>query len=292
MPTLSSHRVAILLAIAAFFCFSVLNACVKHLGMLGYDPFQVAFFNALVALVALGSWQWWRLRQRGGLTAWLDSLRMPLPWLAGYLSLGLIACACLFTAFGQGVFPVISAIVAAAPLLVATFSSLFLKERLNMRQAMLIIAGFVGVLIIARPTDFSVAWPVYLAIAGVMAYAGTLTLVRARHGKVDVVALTLCFFTAIVAVMPFLMDARPLTPLNSVFFIIGGVADAAGLALLYSALMRAPASVVSPFEYSIVLWAGLLGYFIWGEVPDLISSLGIATVVVAGLLFVRTEKTA
>src|SRR5690606_1764328 len=82
----------------------------------------------------------------------------------------------------------------------------------------------------------------------------------------------------------------PVTPRSVAFTVAAGIALAAGFICLVVGMRNAEMSAVAPFRYFTLLWALLIGYFAWGEVPDALAWGGIAIVVGAGLYAFGRER--
>jgi drug/metabolite transporter (DMT)-like permease len=78
-------------------------------------------------------------------------------------------------------------------------------------------------------------------------------------------------------------------PMDAVLLILGGVANAAGQYFWTRALVLAPATAVSPFYYLMLVWALVIGFLVWGDVPTLALLLGSAIVVACGLFLLWHE---
>ena len=179
----------------------------------------------------------------------------------------------------------VTALVFATPLIVAVYSITVLKEAINKGMLIAILLGFIGVLIVARPTPshFHFAHIVMLGFALSSAFLS----ISARALVKTESALTLNFYiypaTIILTAYPAWLDW--VTPDLKSLALLFGVAFFATLALLSitKAVHCASPAKVTPFDYSRIIWTISLGYLFWGELPDSVTWIGIAIIVLCGI---------
>jgi drug/metabolite transporter (DMT)-like permease len=181
----------------------------------------------------------------------------------------------------------------AAPLLVTALSVVFLCERVDGGRWLAVVTGFVGVLIVLRPTGTPMLTFAGLAmLASATGYAGSVLLVRVLVRTDSTVNLVfwmtalLCLGAGLLA----LPEWRPLR-LGDLPLLAGiGLAGALGQFAVTVALRLAPASVIAPFEYTALAWALMLDWVFWALRPDLPMLIGAAIVVVSGLYLIMRES--
>jgi drug/metabolite transporter (DMT)-like permease len=162
---------------------------------------------------------------------------------------------------------------------------LFLGERAGLARWLAVAAGFVGVMLIVRPGFRTIDWPLLIPLAGALLWATyqLLTRLSARFDTPDTSLLwsALVAFVATTFVGP--LDWTWPTPaawaLMAVISLIGAVAHYA----LIKALDYAEAGAVQPYAYTLLVWATLLGWLVFGDIPDGWTILGAAIVVASGL---------
>ena len=184
-----------------------------------------------------------------------------------------------------------STILFLAPLIVTALSVPMLGERVGRRRWMAVVAGFIGAMIIIRPAGEVVnLWAVF-PLATAFLYA--LYMVTTRQLSRTDSSLTTLVYTGLVgtlvmsAVVPFdwvAPDAR-----GWALMVALGVMGSLNHFALIVAFRAAPAAVISPFDYSRLIWATALGYTIFGNLPDGWTILGAAVIVGAGLYVYRRE---
>ncbi|MEM7253257.1 MAG: DMT family transporter [Pseudomonadota bacterium] len=267
---------AIVLMLSAVACFPLMQTCVKS-AMQVYDLhfLQVAwgryFFHLLlVPLLFPGT-----LRSVG-------QTRRPITQLARGLTL-FLATVVAFVGVKHLPLPEFTALTFIAPILVTALAALVLRERVNVRRWLAVIAGFVGVLIIIQPqAGFGWAATLPLIMAAFYAVYQVLT----RLSRDDVSPGVSLFYTALIgAVVASLIV--PLVwqwpELGGWALLIGAAAfGAAGHFLMIKAYERAEASFIAPFAYTELVWAALAGWVIFGDVIGLYTVCGAVVIVAAG----------
>lgn len=180
-----------------------------------------------------------------------------------------------------------TALVFVAPLLVALLAGPLLHERVGLRTWLATLAGFCGVLLIARPGGSLSAAGVACALGAALFYAAYQLLTRKLVASEP--PLRLLFHTALfgtLALTPLLSlhwDGR-LPSLGQGLLIVSlGVYGGVGHFLLIRALQRTPASLLSPLLYGQLVWATLLGWLVFAQLPDALTMAGMLIIGAAGL---------
>lgn len=275
------HGYGIFLVIVASLTLAVMNGAVKWLTLAGYPTFQIIFMHALIGFTGISGWLLWT---RNG--QWVRRVR---PMLAAYVTAAICACYALYYAFGHGQLAQVSTITAAAPLLVAVLSFFFLGERLTRWQTVLALIGFCGILMVLQPgTDMQLEKAIWVALLGMTALAASQVLVRKLSRTVHTVAFIFYFYFGVLIISGLTMDWQPLAATDMPVILLGGTADVVALVLMYRAFHHAPASLVTPFQYSNIVWNALIGYVIWQEAPSFWTAAGAVVIIGAGILFTRS----
>ena len=209
----------------------------------------------------------------------------------GRALVGLTALYVFFLSFSLMPLADAYAISFAAPLFVTALSVLLLKETVGPRRWSAVLVGFVGVLVMIRP-GLGVFQPVaLLPLLGAVLYAGVVIVIRVLSRTESSVAIVF-YFTVTGGVLsgllvPFVWvtpDARDLLMLAGV-----GVVGACAQLAMTGAFRSAEVSLVVPFEYSAMLWAVLVGYAVWGDVPGVHIWIGVPIVVASGIYIALRE---
>ena len=179
-----------------------------------------------------------------------------------------------------------------SPLFVTALSIVFLSERVGIRRWIATALGLVGVLIILRPGTGAFHAAAFFPIVSALAWACTLIMTRMMSGREH--ALTTMTYSSIAgvcvisALVPFVWVAPSWHDI--LFGIFIGVASTAGQWIVVLAFRYADASVLAPFSYTQLLWVSILGFFIFGEVPDLWTVTGAVFIVGSGLYTAHRER--
>ena len=183
------------------------------------------------------------------------------------------------------------AIFACFPLIITALSVPFLGETVGWRRWMAVGLGFIGTLIIIRPGSgvFSTYAMVALACALMFAIYNLITRKVSRHDSFETSLLYfgMVGFISSLAVVPFYwQNPNP----EEVFWLgVISITGIIGHLLLIKALQLAPAVILQPFNYFVLLWAMIIGYSVYGEVLQSNELLGAALVVVSGVYIARRE---
>jgi len=179
----------------------------------------------------------------------------------------------------------------AGPIYVAAISALFLGERVGWRRWCAVIVGFIGVVIALRPSAAMFTLPALIALAGSFAFALLMIITRMLRTTDDIVLMSSQMFgTFVIGAIwtPFVWVAP--SAFDLIFLSGFGAISVVALFSVNRSLKLAPASVVVPYQYTLLLWAVLFGWWFFGEVPDLYTLLGGAIIVAAGLYIFWREQ--
>ena len=192
-----------------------------------------------------------------------------------------------------GVLPIatVLAIVFASPLTVAVLSVPLLGERVGPRRWAAIIVGFVGVLVILRPASPEFNFWLLLPVAAALA-SGTRDICTRWAGRTDGTMAILFWSNAAtvvcgLATLPFVWVAMPFAH-YALLFVLALLNTAAHFLMIY-ALRAGDAALVSPFRYTALVWAVLLGFVVWGDIPDQWTIVGSSIVVISGIYLALRE---
>ena len=185
-----------------------------------------------------------------------------------------------------------SAIMFLSPILVTVLSIPLLGERVGPRRWFGVCAGFAGAMVIVRPAVGAIE------IASLFLLAAALTnacyQITTRRLRVVDGPLTTLFYTAVLGAVllsfavPFIWVAPSLADWG--LMILMGVFGAVGHLCLIRAFRAAPASAVAPFAYSNLIWATLLGYLLFGNLPDTWTLIGALIIAASGIYILYRER--
>lgn len=171
------------------------------------------------------------------------------------------------------------------------FSFIFLHEKVKTRQIIAIVIAFIGALFIIKPT-FNIDIAYITSIIGAMAAGGAYTVLRSLGTKEDVFTVVFFFsFFSVVVLTPFLIVYyEPMTTMQLIFLILTGASATIGQFGTTLAYKYAPASEISIFNFSNVVFVALLSIPILGEIPDTYSIIGYFIIFGASLYIFLHKK--
>ena len=176
-----------------------------------------------------------------------------------------------------------------SPVLVVFFSYLILKEKINLATWVAIGISFFGVLLIMRP-GLTIFNP-YLVIPLLAAFFYSLFQIATRLNAQYDDNETMLFYNGLIGVIITsilsLFFWQPLHSFSFIFFIFLGFFFCAGLFLQIKALSITPASVLAPYNYTIIVWAILFGFVVYKEIPDIFTIIGAIIIVASGVFIFR-----
>ncbi|MGE3916165.1 MAG: DMT family transporter [Hyphomicrobiaceae bacterium] len=196
-------------------------------------------------------------------------------------------------AFGHMPIANATAILQLIPLVTTLAAALLFAEKVGWRRWLAGLAGLAGVLMILQPGAAGFTWWSLLAVSAMLCMS-TRDLATSRIapgvptllvGALSAVAVSLAG-----AVLAAATGWVAPTPRALAFTVASGLSLSCGFICLVVGMRNAEMSVVAPFRYFTLLWAILLGYVAWGEVPDALAWAGIAVVIAAGLYAFGRER--
>jgi drug/metabolite transporter (DMT)-like permease len=185
----------------------------------------------------------------------------------------------------------VTAIGFSAPLWAALLSIVWLKERSGPARWSFLVLGLIGVLIVTNPGADSIQIGALFALANAVMYGSVTVAVRGMTKTEQANTLlmwqmvTIAFFHTTLLAFGFVTPS----PIDAAMLLASGVANAAAQYLWTRALHLAPTTAVSPFYYFLLVWALVIGYAVWGDVPTLALLVGSGVVVVSGLCLLWHE---
>jgi drug/metabolite transporter (DMT)-like permease len=278
----SARLAGIGLMLLSIFMFSFGDALGKFM-VTTYSVGQLLWLRACAALIVLSPMVW---RQRGAFARlerpWLQLLRVVLSTLevaAFFLATVYLPLADVVTYY------------LACPIFVTALSAIVLREHVGWRRWSAILVGFCGVLIALRPSSQTVSWPALIALGGSTSFAVLMLITRSLRATPDIVLASSQFAGT------FLLGAL-LSPIGWVtpdigslgLFAAAGCVSVGALLCVNRSLKLAPASVVVPYQYSMIVWAVMFGYAVFGDVPSMATIIGAAIIIGAGLYIFLRER--
>jgi drug/metabolite transporter (DMT)-like permease len=255
-----------------------MGALLKLASMEGLNAPELVFYRSLFSLPVVLFW----VLKRESLASLKPNRPLAHVWRSclGLLSMGLTFQALILLPLADA-----TAINFTAPIFATILSFLILREDVGLHRWGAVVLGFVGVLIVARPGGSSLPiLGIAIALVGAVGQAGVTTTLRHLQRSENIAAIVFWFAIAGIVVggllMPFFGRLHGLTALALV--VAGGLAGGIGQLLMTSSL-RAPVSVVSPFDYLQIVAATIYGWLLFSDVPSLHTILGAALIAGSGI---------
>ena len=179
-----------------------------------------------------------------------------------------------------------------SPLLVTALSIVFLGESVGVRRWLATAVGLIGVLIILRPGSSAFNPAAFFPLVSALSWACMLIMTRMMSGR-EAVMTTMTYSSIVgLGILTALVPLVWVAPSwhDIVFGILIGVASTAGQWIVVLAFRYADASVLAPFSYTQLLWVSILGFLVFGEVPDVWTVTGAVFVVASGLYTAHRER--
>lgn len=274
-----------LLIVAALLCFTLIDAIIKLLTQRYPVPLLVwARWGVQVVALLL-----WLVPAMG--TQLLRSRELPLQLARGVLLLG--ASLCFFNALKFLPLAEVTALTYLSPMLVALLSAVFLRERLTALRVAMIAAGLLGMLLIVRPGGevFHGAALLALAAAGLNAAFQILTRkLAAEDARVTLVYPAIVGTVLMSFATPWTGIEQAIPWVDVALIVVAGLIGTFGHFLFILAFQRAPASGLTPFTYVQLVWATVVGWAIFGRLPDAFALAGMLVIAGSGLAVVLHER--
>jgi drug/metabolite transporter (DMT)-like permease len=278
----SARLAGVGLMLLAVFMFSFGDALGKFM-VTTYSVGQLLWLRACAALIVLWPMVW---RHRAEFT------RLERPWLQLLrVTLSTLEVAAFFLATVYLPLADVITYYLACPVFVTALSAIVLRERVGWRRWSAVVIGFCGVLIALRPSSQTVSWPAMIALGGSLSFSVLMLITRSLRATPDIV-LASSQFVGTFLLGALLSPIGWVTPdLGSVaLFAVAGCISVSALLCVNRSLKLAPASVVVPYQYSMIVWAVMFGYAVFGDVPSPATILGAAVIIGAGLYIFLRER--
>jgi drug/metabolite transporter (DMT)-like permease len=249
-----------------------------------YAVGQLLCLRACAALLALSPMIW---RQRA------QFRNLERPWLQLFrVVLSTLEVAAFFLAAVYLPLADVVTYYLAGPIFVTALSALVLREHVGWRRWCAVLVGFCGVVIALRPSAQTFSLPALIALGGSFSFSVLMLITRSLRATPDVVMASSQFigtFLLGAAMSPFGWVTP--TPGSLVLFAAAGLISVTALFCVNRSLKLAPASVVVPYQYTMIVWAVMFGFLVFGDVPQPATAVGALIIIGAGLyIFLRERK--
>ena len=281
----SKESIGIIFGIFAFFSFSILDAIQKTL-ILYNSVFQLLlvkyFFVLFLALFE---------SKRKNNHLFYKSKNIKLQIFRSLLSV--IESGCFVLSFKYLSLANAHSVGSLAPVIVVALSAIILKEKVSPKTWIAIFIGFIGVLIILRPTSsiFDPKALLPLITAFVLGFYQIITKKVSKYDKNE----TSLFYTSIIGIITMSLLASnfwlPIDKSSYLMFLGIGIFFSLGLYFQIIALSKARASIIQPFQYTLIFWAIIFGYIFYNDIPDMFTVIGAVIITCSGIFVLnQTSK--
>lgn len=289
IKTIKEKNKGIILITCSALCFSLMSLMVKLSG--DVPSIQKTFFRNSVSLVIAFAL----------ILAHKESFfgkKENQPYLLGRSIFGTLGIVANYYAIDNLVLSDASMLNKLSPFVVIILSYIFLKEKIKPVQLFALIFAFLGTLLIIKPGFNSNVLPSLIGFSSALLAGSAYTFVRFLGGREKYYTIVFYFsFVSIVSLLPFLiLSYKPMTLDQLLYLLAAGIFASLAQFALTLAYKYAPASEISVFDYSQILFSAILGILFLNEIPDLYSFMGYLLIIGAYLgVFIynyRRNKTA
>ncbi len=282
-PRENNLHLGILWMLGTMLMFVSMDTCAKIL-VASYPTMQVVwgryFFQVVILVIVLAP----------RLPSVLKTESLPFQLLRSLFLLG--ATLCFFTGLETVQVAEASSIMFTAPLMVTLMAPFVLREKVGVRRILSVLIGFIGALVIIRPGFDAMEIGAFWIVGAAACYACYQISTRALSQQDSVV--TTLFYSALLgslimsAILPFHFQTPDVQ--GWALMALAGLFGTLGHFCMIKAFTHAEASQVAPYSYSSLIWATILGFLLFGDLPDVWTYIGAVIVVCSGLYILQRER--
>jgi drug/metabolite transporter (DMT)-like permease len=284
----------ILLKVASVAVFMAMSTCIKVVSI-EIPTGEIVFFRSFFAMPVILAWLWWRHDIRAGLAT-----ANPM----GHVWRGLVGCTAMalsFTALGLLPLPEVTAIGYGTPVLVTIFAAMFLGETIRIYRLGAVALGLAGVLVVIYPrlSVIGIEQATKLETVGAMAMllctvfsalAACFVRKLVRTEKTTAIVFYFSLTCTVLSLITLPFGWVVPTASEAALLVSAGLIGGLGQILLTESYRHADTAVIAPFEYTSMLLALAVGWFVFAEAPTAPMLIGCALVVMAGLIIIFRER--
>lgn len=270
------------LMLLGIFLFSANDALGKWL-VSNHSVGQLVLIRSIATVLVLAPFVW-----RAGFVVWRAAPRPGLQ--VARAALASVEVAAFYGAVAELPLAEVMTYYLAGPLYVTAMSPLLLGEHIGWRRWTAVIVGFVGVVVALDATPTSLGWGTALALFGSFAFALLLVSTRklaATSGLVLISGQTVAALVCGGTLAAF--HWTPITATGAGLMAFLGIVAMVATLCVNRALQIAPASVVAPFEFMLIVWGALFGYLFFGETLSWKTAVGATIIVASGIYIILRE---
>lgn len=263
----------IICIIMSAFCFALMSFFVRMAGDL--PSIQKSFFRNFVAAIFASV-----ILMKNGVP--FRCKKENLGYMLGRSICGTIGILCNFYAVDHLVLADASMLNKMSPFFAVIFSYFLLREKITVPQGLFVIGAFVGSLFVIKPTFSNMdLLPSLIGLCGGIGAGAAYTMVRKlgeRGEKGPFIVFFFSTFSCVVTLPWLLFDYHPMSLAQIGILLLAGLSAAGGQFSITAAYCYAPAREISVYDYSQIIFSAGLGFFFFGQIPDLLSWIGYAVI--------------
>jgi len=282
---LTQNQIGVLYMVGSVICFSIMDICVKWLDY--YPVGQVLFLRFFIGFIPI-----FFIIPKDKIFSFYKTSR---PGLHAFRAIsGALAIIALFLGLRELPLADVVSLTFGGPIFVTIASIFFLSERVGIKRWSAVFLGFLGMLLIVQPAFTDVNYYYITPIVFCIFFACVAISVRSlskteANYTIAFYFTLLCTFLGLITI--FFTDWIMPTFIDFVLFFILGLCGSIANLLLTQSYRLAEASLVTPIKYLSLVFAIIFGYFIWSEVPKILTLLGASLVIASSLIiFMRENK--
>ena len=257
--------------------FSVMGICIRYASH-SVDNYTIVFFRNVVGLILFLPF----IFKQG--TGFVKTEKL---WMHTWRSIvGLAAMYGFFYAIAHLKLSNAMVFTYSSPIFIPLIAWLFLKEKITIAMICAAVLGFIGVFCVAKPDQGLLNWISVIGIASSLLASMAFVTVRAltQTEPPERIVFYFCLIGSTLSVIPMFWVWRPYHLQELLFLIGAGILANVSQIFMSHAYRLAPAGQIAPVNYMAIIFAGVWGFLLWNEVPDLYSVIGFCIILLAILL--------
>lgn len=257
--------------------FSVMGICIRYASH-SVDNYTIVFFRNVVGLILFLPF----ICKQG--TGFVKTEKL---WMHTWRSIvGLAAMYGFFYAIAHLKLSNAMVFTYSSPIFIPVIAWLFLKEKITIAMICAAVLGFIGVFCVAKPDQGLLNWISVIGIASSLLASMAFVTVRAltQTEPPERIVFYFCLIGSALSVIPMFWVWRPYHLQELLFLIGAGILANVSQIFMSHAYRLAPAGQIAPVNYMAIIFAGVWGFLLWNEVPDLYSVIGFCIILLAILL--------
>ena len=254
--------------------FSVMGICIRYASH-SVDNYTIVFFRNVVGLILFLPF----IFKQG--TGFVKTEKL---WMHTWRSIvGLAAMYGFFYAIAHLKLSNAMVFTYSSPIFIPVIAWLFLKEKITIAMICAAVLGFIGVFCVAKPDQGLLNWISVIGIASSLLASMAFVTVRAltQTEPPERIVFYFCLIGSALSVIPMFWVWRPYHLQELLFLIGAGILANVSQIFMSHAYRLAPAGQIAPVNYMAIIFAGIWGFLLWNEVPDLYSVIGFGFILIA-----------